>query len=90
MLRPILVVHSTSAFERAFRELPRNIQSLAEKKDNIFRQNAFDNRLRTHKLRGELEGYWSYSVDQKYRVLFRFVNNDEVLYYDVGTHDIYR
>jgi mRNA-degrading endonuclease YafQ of YafQ-DinJ toxin-antitoxin module len=53
-------------------------------------QDAFDPRLRTHKLKGELSAYWAYSVNREYRVLFRFLGPSEVLYYDVGTHEIYR
>ena len=62
---------------------------LAIKKDRMFRQNAFTVSLRTHKLKGPLDGYWAYSVNLEYRVLFRFINNHEVLYYDIGTHEIY-
>ena len=87
---PISKVHVTSEFERVFRKLPANIQCLAEKKDKWFRQNSSDPRLHTHKLKGELEGYWSYSSNQKYRILFRFLKNNEVVYYDIGTHDIYK
>jgi len=90
MAHPILKVHSTSEFEKSFRKLPTRIQDLAEKKDNWFRQDAFNPRLHTHKLRGELEGYWSYYVNRKYRILFRFLNGDEVVYYDIGTHEIYK
>lgn len=90
MAQPILKVHSTSAFEKSLRKLPVWIQDLAEKKDKWFRKNAFDPRLRTHKLRGELEEYWSYSINYKYRILFRFINDTEAIYYDIGTHDIYR
>lgn len=39
MGHPISKVHVTSEFERAFRNLPENIQCLAEKKDKWFRQN---------------------------------------------------
>jgi len=49
-----------------------------------------DPRLRTHKLKGELAGAWAYSVNHSYRVLFRFLTADEGLYYDIGTHEIYR
>ena len=86
----ILKVHSTSEFGKSFRKLPGHIQDLAEKKDKWFRRNAFDSRLHTHKLKGELEGYWSYYINRKYRVLFRFLNGDEVIYYDIGTHEIYK
>ena len=90
MARHILKVHSTSEFEKSFRKLPGYIQDLAEKKDKWFRRNAFDPRLHTHKLKGELEGYRSYYINRKYRVLFRFLNGDEVIYYDIGTHEIYK
>jgi addiction module RelE/StbE family toxin len=83
-------VHSTSLFEKSFQKLPFHIQDLAEKKEKWFRQDAFDSRLHTHKLKGELEGYWAYSVNYKYRILFRFLKSDEVIYYDIGMHDIYR
>ena len=89
-VRPIATVHTTADFEKSFRTLPRHLQDLAERKDQWFRMNAFDARLRTHKLHGGLEGHWSYSVNYQYRVLFRFLASDAVLYYDIGTHDIYR
>lgn len=90
MAHPILKVHSTSEFGKSFRKFPARIQDLSEKKDKWFRQDAFDSRLHTHKLKGELKGYWSYYVNRKYRILFRFLNDDEVIYYDIGTHEIYK
>jgi len=77
-------------FLKSFQKLPRSIQAQAKKKDEWFRQNPFDPRLRTHKLKGELAGVWAYSINREYRALFRFLNGDEVLYYDIGTHDIYK
>lgn len=88
--RPITTVQTTSDFEKAFRRLPANLQALAEKKDQWFRANAFDPRLHTHQLKGALDGFCSYSVNYQYRVLFRFLSGDAVIYYDVGTHAIYR
>jgi len=46
--------------------------------------------LNTHKLKGELSTFWSFYITNNYRVLFRFLKNNEVIYYDVDTHDIYR
>ncbi|HWO43129.1 MAG TPA: type II toxin-antitoxin system mRNA interferase toxin, RelE/StbE family [Candidatus Eisenbacteria bacterium] len=90
MARAISTVHVTPDFEKAFLRLPKHIQALASRKDQWFRKDAFDPRLRTHKLKGELSSYWAYSVNREYRVLFRFLSPSEVLYYDVGTHEIYR
>ncbi len=88
--RPIRTVRVTSDFKKAFRKLPANLQALADRKDHWFRNDAFDPRLRTHRLKGSLEGYWSYSVNYQFRVLFRFLAQDEAIYYDIGTHEIYR
>ena len=90
MIRPVIRIHITSSFTKSYRKLPGPIQELARKKDQWFRHNALDFRLRTHKLRGELQGYWSYSVNESYRILFRFVGGNEAIYYDIGTHDVYR
>ena len=83
-------VHVAPRFFKSFERLPASIQRLATEKDALFRANPSDPRLRTHKLKGALEGAWAYSVNYQYRVLFRFLSGDEVLYYDIGTHDIYR
>ena len=90
MPRPVSVIHITPDFEKTFLRLPKHIQGLANRKDQWFRRDAFDPRLRTHKLRGEMAAYWAYSVNRAYRVLFRFLGPHEVIYYDIGTHEIYR
>lgn len=88
--RRIERVHVTPDFRKAYRKLPKRIQTLADRKDAWFRRNPFDPRLRTHKLAGPLQGRWAYSVNREYRVLFRFLSAHDVLYYDIGTHQIYR
>ena len=90
MPKPIGRIHLTSDFQKAFRKIPTRIQDLTEKKNRWFRLDAFDKRLHTHRLRGELEGFWSYWVNYQYRILFRFLKEDEVIYYDIGTHEVYR
>jgi mRNA-degrading endonuclease YafQ of YafQ-DinJ toxin-antitoxin module len=68
----------------------RSIQNQAVIKDRWFRLNAFDPHLKTHALKGKLKGLWSYSINKEYRVLFEFLSSREVLYHDIGTHDVYR
>jgi len=54
---------------------------------SIFSQNPFDHKLRTHKLTGKLKGLWSFSVSYDCRVIFRFINDHDVLLIDIGSHD---
>jgi mRNA-degrading endonuclease YafQ of YafQ-DinJ toxin-antitoxin module len=42
--------------------------------------------LRTHKLKGELEAYWAFSVDDHLRVLFRW-DGEEAFLVNLGSHD---
>lgn len=51
---------------------------------------AFDPRLRTHKLRGELTGCWSSSGGYDLRIVFQFVEHggaEAILLLSAGTHD---
>jgi len=42
--------------------------------------------LRTHKLKGDLDAYWAFSVDGDLRVLFRWDGEDAFLV-NLGSHD---
>jgi mRNA-degrading endonuclease YafQ of YafQ-DinJ toxin-antitoxin module len=42
--------------------------------------------LHTHKLKGELDAYWAFSVDDDLGVLFRW-EGDEAFLVHPGTHD---
>ena len=76
-------------FGREYKKLPRPVQVLAEKREKIFRSNPFSPKLKTHKLRGPLQEFWSFSIDYKYRIIFDFADGDTIRFYSVGDHDIY-
>ncbi len=76
-------------FKRAYKKLPDELKFKAEAKETFFRENPFDSRLDTHKLHGKLKGQWSFSIDKKYRILFEFDKSD-VVFLDIGDHDLYK
>lgn len=76
-------------FGRQYKKLPQEIKARAEKREAIFRKNPFDSRLKTHKLHGSQEGFMSFSVDYSYRIIFEFADNNIIIFYEIGTHDIY-
>ena len=82
-------VFYTTRFKRKFRKLPADIQKTAVKREVVFRKNPFDKILRTHKLTGELAGYWSFSIDYSYRIIFRFEGDDVVFFITAGDYSIY-
>jgi len=70
--------------------LPPHIQKVVIKKEAIFVNNPFDKTLKTHKLKGNLKDFWSFSVNYSFRIVFEFVKKDEVIFYDIGDHQIYQ
>lgn len=85
-----MVILYTSKFAREYKKLPSEIKVLSEKKEKLFRNNPFNPILDTHKLRGRLKGFWSLSINNKYRIIFEFGENDEIHLHSVGDHDIYK
>jgi len=80
----------SSKFEREYRKLPMSVKRIAETKEDIFRVDPFDARLKTHKLKGGLKDFWSFSIDDKYRIIFEFISKQEVWFHSSGTHAIYK
>ncbi len=80
-------IRTTSYFDRKYRKLSVAIKKKAIAREKIFITNPFDSRLKTHKLHGEKKEEWSYSVDYRYRISFIFIEDSEILYTSIGTHD---
>ncbi len=76
-------------FKRQYKKLPKEIKARAEKREVIFREDPFDPRLKTHKLHVSYEGVMRCSGDYSYRIIFYFADADIVVFYEIGTHDIY-
>lgn len=85
----IRTIYYSSHFSLAFRKLPSVVQDEAVHKERLFRKNCFDPRLKTHKLKGKLNGHWSFSVNYSYRILFTFQDDGSVILIDIGSHSIY-
>ena len=79
----------SSRFLQKYGRLPQEVKEKAEKKEEIFRKNPFDERLKIHKLRGRMNEFWAFSVDIKYRIILKFEDSDKVRFYTIGGHSIY-
>ncbi len=81
------IVYSTH-FAKTYKRLPRSVKISAEKKEKLFRENPFDKRLKTHKLHGKLTDLWSFSVDERHRIIFEF-GEDVIYFHLIGNHGVY-
>ena len=81
----------TEEFETQYARLPKNIKLKAEKQQNIFKDNPFYPSLHTEKLAPKSKAMWSFRVDRKYRIVFKFAGGDKVYFLTIGPHDwVYR
>ena len=83
-------IHYTTNFVKKWRKLNLQEKTKYKKKIKVFQQNPFDSKLKTHKLKGKLAGFWSFSLTYQQRILFKFLNKRKALFYDFGSHQIYR
>ncbi len=80
----------SSHFEKSFKRLERKLRIKALKKELVFREDCFDPSLKTHKLKGHLANYWSFSIDRENRIMFSFESDGKVTFLDCGDHSIYK
>jgi mRNA interferase YafQ len=79
-------VRASSRFLRRSKKIREPQASMLRAALRRFAADPRDPLLRTHKLKGELDGYWAFSVDDDLRVLFRW-DADVVFLVNIGTHD---
>jgi len=78
-----------SRFLRVYKKLPPETQKKIEVKSGLLRINHFHPSLHAHKLHGELTGFWAFSVAHDCRIIFLFLDDGNILYESVGSHDLY-
>jgi mRNA interferase YafQ len=83
----------TKRFVRALRRYlkkHRNAEPDIREALQLLSADAFDPRLKTHKLTGELKDVWACSAGYDLRILFDFVQHEgeeAILLLTMGTHD---
>ncbi|HAC62837.1 MAG TPA: plasmid stabilization protein [Cyanothece sp. UBA12306] len=67
------------AFTRQLKRLIRQNPQMRKVVEETLQQltdDLFYSILRTHKLKGQLEGKWSCSIDYSYRIVFKLIENN--------------
>jgi mRNA interferase YafQ len=77
---------ASSRFLRKAKKLRDPQASMLRAALRRFAADPMDPLLRTHKLKGDLDAYWAFSVDEDLRVLVRW-EGDEAFLVNLGTHD---
>jgi len=56
----------------------------------LFKDEKNHKLLKVHKLQGKFSGRYSFSVNYKFRIAFRYETKTQVVFLDIGDHDIYK
>lgn len=90
MGRRIERIEYSKKFLKSLGKLSEKIIDKVQERELIFRDNPFHFVLNTHKLSGKEKDAWAFWINYSYRVKFIFLSDKEVLFLDIGTHDIYK
>lgn len=90
MERKIREIRYGETFLKHAARLPKKIREKTKERGLVFQENAFNSILRTHKLHGKDKEAWAFWIDYVYRIKFIFLAENEVLFLDIGTHNIYK
>jgi mRNA-degrading endonuclease YafQ of YafQ-DinJ toxin-antitoxin module len=79
-------LRTSSRFLRRAKKLREPHATMLRAALRRFAADPGDPLLRTHKLRGDLRDYWSFTVDNDLLVLFRW-DGDVAFLVNIGSHD---
>jgi len=84
-------VSFSDSFRKVFRKRIKSAEIELEfwNRLEIFVNEPFDSKLKTHKLSGKLKGLWIFTIEYDLRVVFFFTNDKpkQAIFVDLGTHD---
>jgi mRNA-degrading endonuclease YafQ of YafQ-DinJ toxin-antitoxin module len=80
----------TPAFVRMLKALPGRLQEEAIERISDFKDPANHTKLKVHKLKGCLQGRYSFSVNYSVRIVFSYTNTTprEARLDAIGDHDV--
>lgn len=77
-------------FLKEMKRLERALQEEAVEKIGLFKDSANHRALKVHRLHGPLKGRYSFSINYRYRIVFKYISKSEVAFLTVGDHAIYQ
>ncbi|MEZ4103968.1 MAG: type II toxin-antitoxin system mRNA interferase toxin, RelE/StbE family [Candidatus Paceibacterota bacterium] len=77
-------------FLRLFKKLDPALKQETREKIKLFQDDHKNPILKTHSLKGRLQGLHSFSVNYKIRIVFTYENKDSAIFLAIGSHDIYK
>jgi addiction module RelE/StbE family toxin len=86
----MITINFSSHFKSSLKKLARRQPEIMV--DVVERILLFSNTinhptLKLHKLSGDLKDHWSFSIQYDVRIIFRYTNDGNILFVDIGSHN---
>ncbi|MBI3633956.1 MAG: type II toxin-antitoxin system RelE/ParE family toxin [Candidatus Vogelbacteria bacterium] len=86
----MLGITYTPDFVRQYKSLEDSLQIEIVEKLKLLKNKDNHKSLRVHKLHGKLSDCHSFSINYRIRLVFEYMNKNEIVCHFVGDHDIYK
>ncbi len=86
----MLSVSFTPNFIRRYNSSGGDLQEEIFEKIELLKNRSNHKQLKVHKLKGKLSGRYSFSVNYRTRIIFRYIDANEVSLITMGDHDLYK
>lgn len=80
----------SATFIRSLKNLPVDLQNEASEKIELFVFRENHKSLKVHKLHAKFKDYYSFSVNFKTRIVFRYLEKDMAFFAAIGDHEVYK
>ena len=77
-------------FVRQLKKLELALQNEVLEKIDYFKNKENHKIIKVHKLHGKFSECFSFSVNYRTRIIFKYLTEDEITLLFVGDHDLYR
>ncbi len=86
----MLEIEYAPSFLRQLKKLPPTLQTEALQKIALFKHRENHRQLEVHKLTGRMQGKFSFSINYKDRVVFKWLSKNSAGFFAIGDHSIYK
>jgi len=83
-------VKFTPNFIRQLKKLEPALKEESFEKIELFQKNIREKSLKVHKLNGKLKDRFSFSVNYKTRIVFKYIYKTEIILTAIGDHKVYQ
>lgn len=86
----MIEISYSPAFVKQFNKCKESLQEEIEEKIALFADRDNHRQLKIHKLHGQLKNCYSFSINYRLRIVFRWLSKEEAYLLTLGDHDVYK